>query len=96
MPQFVGEFMARSLLPLFAVQRFWCPLSNAHLAHIAPVAFRHISMNGKMHFALDDYAWPAPQKNRKPAEAENHSTSISYRNRRTENGAFPPLSIPLL
>jgi Tn3 transposase DDE domain len=30
-----------------------------HLAHIAPVAHRHINTNGKMRFALDDYAWLA-------------------------------------
>ena len=40
-------------------------LPKEHLAHIAPVAFRHINMNGKMHFSLDDYAWLATQKPRK-------------------------------
>lgn len=32
-------------------------LPPAHLAHIAPVAFRHINMNGKIKFGLDDCAW---------------------------------------
>jgi TnpA family transposase len=40
-------------------------LPKAHLTHIAPVAFRHINMNGKMRFALDDYAWLTSQKGRK-------------------------------
>ena len=40
-------------------------LPAAHLAHIAPAAFRHGNMHGKMHFALDDYAWLAIQKPRK-------------------------------
>jgi len=40
-------------------------LPKEHLAHIAPVAYRHINMNGKMHFSLNDYAWLATQKARK-------------------------------
>jgi len=51
-------------------------LPKLHLAHIAPVAFRHINMNGKMHFALDDYAWLATQRGGKLTELENHL--ISY------------------
>lgn len=26
-----------------------------HLTHIAPVAFKHINMQGKMHFAVENY-----------------------------------------
>ena len=40
-------------------------LPNGHLAHIAPVAFRHINMHGKMHFTLEDYAWLTTQKGHK-------------------------------
>ena len=42
-------------------------LPKDHLAHIAPVAFRHINMHGKMHFALDDYAWLTSPKSQKAA-----------------------------
>ncbi|EIZ79831.1 transposase [Novosphingobium sp. Rr 2-17] len=32
-----------------------------HLAHIAPVAFRHINMHGKLHFPIERYVGvPAP------------------------------------
>ncbi|MEQ1515900.1 MAG: Tn3 family transposase [Usitatibacteraceae bacterium] len=34
-------------------------IPEEHLARIAPVAYRHINMNGKMRFALEDYAWLA-------------------------------------
>lgn len=34
-------------------------IPEEHLARIAPVAHRHINMNGKMRFALEDYAWLA-------------------------------------
>jgi Tn3 transposase DDE domain len=40
-------------------------LSTVHLARIAPVAFRHINMNGKMRFALDNYAWLTSHSRRK-------------------------------
>jgi hypothetical protein len=40
-------------------------LPTVHLARIAPVAFRHINMNGKMHFALDNYAWLTSGRRRK-------------------------------
>lgn len=42
-------------------------LPATHLAHIAPVAFRHINMHGEMHFALDDYVWLTPPKRQKAA-----------------------------
>jgi TnpA family transposase len=34
-------------------------IPDDHLARIAPVAHRHINMNGKMRFALEDYVWMA-------------------------------------
>ncbi|MEP6869189.1 MAG: Tn3 family transposase [Novosphingobium sp.] len=42
-------------------------IPEGHLAHIAPVAFRHINMNGKMRFELDEYAWLSSPKRRKAA-----------------------------
>ncbi len=38
-----------------------------HLARIAPVAFRHINMHGRIRFALDDYAWLTTPKGQKAA-----------------------------
>jgi len=38
-----------------------------HLAHIAPVAFKHINMQGKMHFAVENYAHLVQSRRRKTA-----------------------------
>ena len=60
--------------PPFSVPLLWAKvvrkpqqLPEHHLTHIAPVAFRHINMHGKMRFALDDYAWLTSPKGQKAA-----------------------------
>jgi hypothetical protein len=39
-----------------------------HLAHIAPVAFKHINMQGKMHFDVQNYGTLVQTRRRKTAE----------------------------
>ena len=38
-----------------------------HLAHIAPVAFKHINMQGKMHFDIENHGYLIQSRDRKTA-----------------------------
>jgi hypothetical protein len=42
--------------------------SAEHLAHIAPVAFRHINMHGKLHFPIERYGGFAAPRRREARE----------------------------